>query len=77
MKIVGQLEERLSEIHVRLVNLNADAAPIRKQLAEIDRERAKLQTEKTEIEKQILNLSKTPRVSDHAVILLLSPRNYL
>lgn len=75
MKTIEQFNERMVEIEQALALLNANAAPLRKELGEIDRQRAILNREKDELKSQIQALKKAPRVSDHAVLRFLERKH--
>lgn len=75
MKTLDQLTEDLENIQGKLAKLNVDAAPLRKKLGEFDRNRSALVQAKQEVEAQIADLKKAPRVSDHAVIRFLERKH--
>lgn len=75
MKTIEQFNDRMVEIEQALALLNVNAAPLRKELSEIDRQRGILNREKDEIKAQIQALKKAPRVSDHAVLRFLERKH--
>lgn len=71
MNALQKLKDERDELEGRINALVTEAAPIRDQLSNLDRQRDRLRNRLSQIRSEIAQLCEKPRISDHAVIRYL------